>query len=114
MATITIFIRCVFRVAELSSGFNGELFNDEVAFMVLEGSVRSRLCYEKTSADIECRPMIIIASLCLTIFHPGLVFEDALAETNWSLRKKKSKGARDQKFESVEMAGGEDSVKTNL
>jgi len=39
IATITIFIRCVFRVAELRSGFNGHLFNDEVAFMVLEGYV---------------------------------------------------------------------------
>lgn len=37
VATITIFIRCVFRVAELQSGFNGALFNDEIAFMVLEG-----------------------------------------------------------------------------
>lgn len=41
VATLTIFIRCVFRVAELSEGFNGTLFNDEVAFMILEGYVSS-------------------------------------------------------------------------
>lgn len=57
VATLTIFTRCVFRIAELQQAFNGELFNDETAFMILEG------------------PMIIIASLCLFIFHPGLTFK---------------------------------------
>ncbi|OAL51210.1 RTA1-domain-containing protein [Pyrenochaeta sp. DS3sAY3a] len=55
-ATILIFIRCVYRVAELWDGFNGELANDEVTFMIFEG------------------PMIILAVTAMTLFHPGRVF----------------------------------------
>ncbi|KUJ21592.1 RTA1-domain-containing protein [Mollisia scopiformis] len=57
IATIGIFIRSVFRVAELSKGFHGPLDNQEGTYMVLEGM------------------MIIIASLSLTVFHPGLCFQ---------------------------------------
>jgi len=51
----------VYRVAELSGGFTGELANDEISFMILEG------------------PMIIIATFLLTVFHPGVVFRGG----NW-------------------------------
>lgn len=57
VATLTIFIRSVFRCAELSGGFNGSLANNEVTFMVLEGA------------------MISVAVLALTISHPGLVWQ---------------------------------------
>jgi hypothetical protein len=56
ISTVTIFIRCIFRVAELQAGFSGPLANNETLFMILEG------------------PMIIIAVLALTVFHPGLAF----------------------------------------
>lgn len=62
IATITIFIRCVYRVAELNEGFNGHLANDEVLFMILEG------------------PMIIIACIVLTVCHPGIAFAGRWAE----------------------------------
>ncbi|EAQ86735.1 hypothetical protein CHGG_07988 [Chaetomium globosum CBS 148.51] len=52
---VFIFVRSVFRCAELSEGFNGPLANDEVTFMVLEGT------------------MIALACILLTVFHPGLV-----------------------------------------
>ncbi|KAL0253267.1 phospholipid-translocating ATPase rsb1 [Diplodia seriata] len=61
-ATVLIFIRCVFRVLELKEGFNGELANDELMFMIFEG------------------PMIIGAVLVLTVFHPGLAFAGRWAE----------------------------------
>jgi hypothetical protein len=57
-ATILIFVRCVYRVAELWDGFGGHLANDEVTFMIFEG------------------PMIIIAVTAITAFHPGRVFGD--------------------------------------
>lgn len=57
LATLTIFIRSVFRVAELSGGFNGKLFNEEVPFMILEG------------------PMVIIACTAVSVFHPGFAFQ---------------------------------------
>ena len=56
IATIAIFIRSCFRVAELKGGFGGKLANQEVTFMILEGA------------------MVAIASLALTIAHPGLIF----------------------------------------
>lgn len=56
LATITIFVRSVFRVAELKGGFHSSLANNQVLFMILEGA------------------MIGIATLCLTVFHPGICF----------------------------------------
>ena len=56
IATIAVFIRSCFRVAELKGGFDGKLANQEVTFMILEGA------------------MVAIASIALTIAHPGLIF----------------------------------------
>ncbi|KFY07181.1 hypothetical protein V492_07377 [Pseudogymnoascus sp. VKM F-4246] len=56
-ATLAIFIRTCFRVAELSGGFSGPLIQNEVSYMILEGS------------------MIVIASALLTIGHPGIAFQ---------------------------------------
>ena len=71
MATITIYVRCVFRVAELQDGFGGELANNEGMFMAFEG------------------PMIIIAVVVLTICHPGIAFGSASAwkAANWTWKK---------------------------
>ncbi|KID59619.1 RTA-like protein, partial [Metarhizium hybridum] len=59
IATIAIFIRCVYRLAELQEGFAGKLANDEVLFMIFEG------------------PMITLAAIAITIFHPGFCFKGA-------------------------------------
>ncbi|KAJ5216412.1 RTA1-domain-containing protein [Penicillium cinerascens] len=69
LATITIFVRSVFRVAELKGGFHSSLANDEVLFMILEGA------------------MIVIATLCLTVFHPGVCFDGQWGETKWTFRQ---------------------------
>ncbi|PSK41783.1 hypothetical protein B9Z65_9169 [Elsinoe australis] len=74
-ATLFIFIRCVYRVAELSGGFNSELANDEIAFNILEG------------------PMIMIACLALTALHPGLCFRGAWRDANWTWRAQKGTGS---------------------
>lgn len=58
---MTIFIRCVYRVAELWEGFSGYLANHESTFMIFEG------------------PMIIIAVAAMTIYHPGRVFDNLWA-----------------------------------
>ncbi|KAF2175307.1 RTA1-domain-containing protein [Zopfia rhizophila CBS 207.26] len=58
IAAILIFIRCLYRVAELWEGFDGELANHESTFMIFEG------------------PMIIGAVLAMTVFHPGRAFND--------------------------------------
>lgn len=81
VATIAIFIRSTFRVAELSGGFRGKLANDEITFMILEG------------------PMIIIAVLALTIFHPGAAFGGRWAEAGWRLRGAKKGGDEEMERE---------------
>ena len=53
-----IFVRCIYRVAELWDGFSGHLANDEATFMIFEG------------------PMIILAVAAMTFFHPTRVFGD--------------------------------------
>ncbi|RFU27688.1 hypothetical protein B7463_g8637, partial [Scytalidium lignicola] len=71
VATFCIFIRSIFRVAELSGGFHGSLANDQVTFMILEGA------------------MIVIATSCQTFLHPGIAFAGVWDEVNFSFRGKK-------------------------
>ncbi|KAL6231529.1 hypothetical protein BDW75DRAFT_42576 [Aspergillus navahoensis] len=54
IATLLIFIRSIFRVAELNGGFGSDLANDEVSFMILEGA------------------MMVVACGGMSLFHPGL------------------------------------------
>ncbi|KAH8804861.1 putative RTA1 domain protein [Xylogone sp. PMI_703] len=68
-ATITIFIRCVFRVAELQGGFRGKIANDQTVFLVFEG------------------PMIMAAVFALTVCHPGLCFDGAWKASKWNANK---------------------------
>ncbi len=65
LAVLTIFIRSVFRVAELSGGFNGKLFNEQIPFMILEG------------------PMIIIACTAMSALHPGIAFQGSWHEADF-------------------------------
>lgn len=72
MATIFVLIRSIFRAAELWGGFDGNLWNNEVDFMVLDGT------------------MIALAAICLTGLHPGLAFGGQWHTANWSLKTRKS------------------------
>ncbi|KAK0107329.1 hypothetical protein ONS95_004023 [Cadophora gregata] len=77
VATLTIFIRSTYRVAELSGGFNSHLFtDDEVSFMILEGV------------------MIIIACGCLTILHPAVCFQGVWHEANFVFRTSKNRAEK--------------------
>lgn len=75
VATVTIFIRSVFRCAELSGGFHGPLANNEVTFMILEGA------------------MISIAVISISVFHPGWVWQGQWNEAQWKVRG--AKGGED-------------------
>ncbi|KAF2257599.1 RTA1-domain-containing protein [Lojkania enalia] len=72
IATVAILIRSIFRVAELWQGFSGELWNDEIDFMVLDGGMMS------------------LAVLLLTLFHPGPAFGNQWHAANWSFRSNSS------------------------
>jgi hypothetical protein len=56
IAFVGIFIRCIYRIPELSGGWRSELMRKEVDFIVLEGV------------------MIVVSVLMLTVFHPGYCF----------------------------------------
>jgi hypothetical protein len=70
VATLVIIIRSVYRCLELREGFDGELANDEVTFMILEAA------------------MIAMAVIALTVFHPGAVWKGQWNEAVWSTRSK--------------------------
>jgi hypothetical protein len=56
IAYMGIFVRCVYRIPELSGGWKSELMRNEPEFIALEGV------------------MITISVLTMTIFHPGFCF----------------------------------------
>ncbi|MCJ1358294.1 MAG: hypothetical protein MMC33_008293 [Icmadophila ericetorum] len=58
LATLCIFIRSVYRVAELGEGWTGALIRDQKTFIGLEGS------------------LVVLAVLSLNLFHPGLCFRE--------------------------------------
>lgn len=71
VGTIGIIVRSSYRIAELQAGFHSQIFNQQILFMFLEGTVMS------------------IVSIALTAFHPGLVFGDKWRQANFSLRGRK-------------------------
>ncbi|OJJ67813.1 hypothetical protein ASPBRDRAFT_199515 [Aspergillus brasiliensis CBS 101740] len=69
IATLLIFIRSIFRTAELNGGFSSDLANDEIAFMILEGA------------------SMIVACGSMSIFHPGLSLKGHWKDpTFWPLK----------------------------
>jgi len=60
VATLCIFWRCVFRVAELSGGWEGELMGRQDLFVGFEGV------------------MIVVASVVLNIFNPSFCFKELM------------------------------------
>lgn len=80
IATLFIFIRSVYRTAELSQGFKGSLANDEVTFMILEAT------------------MIALAVIALTVMHPGIAFRGQFADAGWTI-KRKSTGMKLEKLD---------------
>ncbi|KAL2285379.1 hypothetical protein FJTKL_08298 [Diaporthe vaccinii] len=68
-AVVLVFIRSVYRVAELQQGFDGPIANDEVSFMILEG------------------PMIFLAVLAMTALHPGFGLGGQWSSAAWSIKQ---------------------------
>jgi len=89
-ATIAIFIRSVFRVAELSEGWSGSIMGNQPMFIGFEG-----VC-------------IAVAALVLTAFHPAICFRDMLdGEGGFGgiFRKKKEDIEASGKSESASFEG---------
>lgn len=71
IATVLIFVRCAYRVAELWGGFDSHLANHELTFMIFEG------------------PLIILAVTAMTVFHPGRIFGDLWVPAGLGVRSSK-------------------------
>lgn len=69
VAALAIFVRCIYRVVELCEGFTGNLANEEVPFIILEG------------------PPVMLAVVLMTLWHPGWVYGAAWADADWSFRR---------------------------
>lgn len=76
IATLAIYIRSIFRVAELSQGLTSKFANNEVTFMVLEAG------------------MITIAAIMLIAFQPALVFGNLWQEISGDFKNKNGNSGR--------------------
>ncbi|KAL9105084.1 MAG: hypothetical protein Q9163_000002 [Psora crenata] len=56
LAFLAVFARCVYRIAEMAGGWQNPIMQSEIDFIALESV------------------MILIATLCLTLCHPGFAF----------------------------------------
>ena len=78
LATFCIFIRSIYRVAELSEGWTGALIRNQHLFIGFEGA------------------MVIVAVLVLNLFHPGYCFREGYVQKKYkNFPRKKGKRAVD-------------------
>lgn len=93
LSTLCIFTRSVYRVAELSEGWNGRLIKTQSYFIGLEGAI------------------IGVAVLVLNAFHPGLCFREGYIKEQKKARKgwfgRKGKNVQDE----ASAAGSTDEVR---
>ncbi|KAF2807225.1 RTA1-domain-containing protein [Mytilinidion resinicola] len=91
-ATLCIFTRSVYRVAELSEGWNGHLIKTQKYFIGLEGAI------------------VGLAVLALNVFHPGLCFREGykgvvrqkkVGGRTWYGKKRVGQSAEQQQEEGV-------------
>jgi len=73
-ATLCIFTRSVYRVAELSEGWNGRLIKTQSYFIGLEGAI------------------VGLGVLALNAFHPGLCFREGYDSGSGGCCGRRSKG----------------------
>ena len=86
ISTVAILIRCSFRVAELSHGFNGSLANNQVSFMILDGA------------------MMATVIILLTAAHPGWVIGIMWQVGNFQLGCAK-RASRENAVQETSMSG---------
>lgn len=91
LATLCIFIRSVYRVAELSEGWEGALIKNQGLFIGLEGV------------------MVLVAMLALNAFHPGLCFREGY-DIPMVGRKGKKERSEKETASTEDAAGSSESV----
>ena len=61
-ASIAVYVRCIYRIAELAGGWKNKIMQDEISFYILDGA------------------MVAIAVICLTVAYPGFWYRLVLRE----------------------------------
>ncbi len=75
VAFVTVFARCVYRIAEMVGGWANPIMRNEIGFDIMEGVYVLRIRNLDEENTDKVSSMIVIAVLSLTIFHPGFCFE---------------------------------------
>ncbi|KAE9364298.1 RTA1 like protein [Stipitochalara longipes BDJ] len=63
VASVAVYIRCIYRIAELAGGWKNKIMQDEISFYILDGA------------------MVAIAVVCLTVTYPGVWYRPVLEKT---------------------------------
>ena len=84
IVTVAIWIRYIYRVAELQGDFGGKVTNNEVVFMTFEGL------------------LIIISVTLLSVFHPGGLFSDLRVTTGQGKKAPKTDAIAFEEVNSLE------------
>jgi hypothetical protein len=95
LATVCIFWRSVYRVAELGEGWEGNLIRHQWFFVGFEGV------------------MVIIACLTLNVFHPAIMFKEAMTGlggigSNFKFRKNKGEKSEDVTVQTTSGSSSDD------
>jgi hypothetical protein len=88
LATICIFWRSVYRVAELSEGWTGHLIRQQWLFLGFEGV------------------MVIVACFALNLFHPSLMFKEGMVGAGGVGSGKKNRREQKEKVDGAVSGSG--------
>ena len=97
LATLCIFIRSIYRVAELGEGWEGALIKNQKLFIGLEGV------------------MVIIAVLVLNAFHPGYCFKEGYdTPVARKVKNKKAKKGKEETMVEKEISSRDEAGSDNV
>lgn len=77
IASVGIYIRCIYRIGELAGGWKNKIMQDEISFYVLDGA------------------MVCVAVAVLTIAYPGALYKPVLAKTTSMQQEEKLRSESD-------------------
>lgn len=74
-AFLTVFVRCVYRIAEMAGGWRNPIMQNEVLYIACEGALVAKMVrYPTLQALTYDHRTISAAVLLMTVFHPGYCF----------------------------------------
>ncbi|KAJ6781978.1 hypothetical protein PWT90_01264 [Aphanocladium album] len=93
-AYMAIFIRCIYRIAEMAGGWGNHIMQDQPSFLVLDSS------------------LVLVGSALLTIFHPGIFFPQM--RHNAVTRRQERASEKESAKRDAASAGGNETDETRI